>query len=336
MIKYFIASKLRANRNINAKGIFIWLLDKLLLLISPFIKYWEHRYINKYSSQPLKHQPIFIIGAPRTGSTILYQMLTNHLDITYISNLAAKLYRNIFFGIWLSNIIYKKNNHNNFISIHGDTTIGGYHAPNECGSFWYRWLPTDRHYVDENFLDNKSSTQIKQEITAITNYYDKPIAFKNLNAALRMRMLSKLFPEAKFIWIKRNPIYVSQSILIAREKINHNIVDWWSLMPFNYEKLKTLGPIEQVVEQIFSIEKQINNDIRLFSSENLLILHYENFDNYSGVMESIHNFIGKDINLNNSEQKPSIIIEEKYSFREEIILSLKNKIETMNWLDYTN
>ena len=71
-----------------------------LIFFSPIIALWEKPKAAEYANKPLMHQPVFIIGAPRTGSTILYQGLTNYIDVLYIDNLTSRLYKNFFFGIW--------------------------------------------------------------------------------------------------------------------------------------------------------------------------------------------------------------------------------------------
>jgi len=37
-------------------------------------------------SQALAHSPLFIVGPPRCGSTLLYQVLTEAFDLAYVSN----------------------------------------------------------------------------------------------------------------------------------------------------------------------------------------------------------------------------------------------------------
>jgi hypothetical protein len=70
---------------------------RILSLFTPIIVKWQKPYLDKYGNQPLKHQPVFIIGAPRTGSTILYQTLTNLYDVLYIDNLVCRFSKNLFF-----------------------------------------------------------------------------------------------------------------------------------------------------------------------------------------------------------------------------------------------
>ena len=50
---------------------------------------------NKIASLPLKNinPPIFIIGAPRSGSTLLYQVLINNFKLSYIPNISSIFYK---------------------------------------------------------------------------------------------------------------------------------------------------------------------------------------------------------------------------------------------------
>ena len=50
----------------------------------------EKYLINKHIQEEIKYPPVFIIGAPRTGSTILYEYITNYLDIAYINSILSK------------------------------------------------------------------------------------------------------------------------------------------------------------------------------------------------------------------------------------------------------
>jgi len=308
----------------------------MVAYLSPLISVFERKIFSHYSEFPLKQQPVFIIGAPRTGSTILYQAITNELDVLYVDNLACSLHRNLFFGVWLSRKIFKSKPHNNFKAEHGNTSMYGAHAPSECGGFWYRWMPKNRHFVDEGDIDDKAINEIRREITSVINYHDKPVVFKNMNAALRMRVLIKIFPKAKFIWIKRDPLYVSQSILKVRKKVNADTNTWWSLMPRNYESLKKMTPIEQVVGQVYSIEQQIHKDKSMFSKEATLALHYSELNKLETVLAKVHQFIGIDVPKKKSSAQAQIVIEEKDAYVGEPLLRLKNKIAALDWNDYTS
>jgi len=299
-------------------------LIKIYNSISYPIRIWENKFINKYGKMPLKHQPIFIVGAPRSGSTILYQILTNLYDVLYIDNLVCKLNRNIFFGLFLADKIYGKKPHNNYQSFHGRTK--GLHSPAECGQLWYRWFPKDRHYLDVSDVPERTILEIRKEVSSIVNYFDKPIVFKNLNAGQRIRVLSKCFPMAKFLFIIRDPKDISHSILKAKRRIGIPDNQLWSIMPKNSDELKMLEWDEQIVKQIYYLEKQIVEDSSLIDDNNFYIFFYNEFS-----LRSIKEIAIK-LNLMKKSNftVPEIKIDETIKFSTEAE-QINKKVEELDW-----
>jgi len=242
-----------------------------------FISLWEKRYYRQNRTQALKHSPFFIIGAPRTGSTILFQALTNFYDVLYIDNCVCRWNRNPLFGFWLSERRYGHSPHDNFRSEFGNTAKWGGHAPSECGEFWYRWLPKDRHFTDDHEITEQMVKEIRQEITAVCNYFDRPIAFKNLNAGQRLRLIQRCFPEAKLIYVRRDHRFIKKSILAARERAGVKQGEWWGIKPPNFKELQSLPENEMVAAQVISIEKQIELDLSRFPVSNHQILDFDDF-----------------------------------------------------------
>lgn len=318
---------------LNPKNYIRFILNNILILLTPVIKLWEKKYLNKYGDLPLKHQPIFIIGAPRTGSTILYQAITNQFDVLYVDNLVCRFDKNFFFGFWLSDMIFKQKAHNCFKSKHGDTTECGWHAPSECGSFWYRWLPQDRHFIDYNDIDEKIVEEIRQEISAVINYFNKPIVFKNLNMGQRMRLIKKAFPNAKFIFAKREAIFTAQSILKAKRKLGLKDNDFWSIMPKNINELQILdNGYEQIIKQIYFLERQIFEDKKLFNKDNFLIVDYYELNNYEQLITKLKNFLK--VYFRNNFKNPEVNLTEKISLKSNEIKEFEKEITKLNWSFY--
>lgn len=199
------------------------------------------RFLFKRLSEPdlEKAFPVFIIGAPRTGSTFLYQSITNSLDVAYIDNLVELFYDSFCAGFFISKALYGNKPHNNFVSYHGNTRrLGGLHAPSECGAFWYRWLPLDDHYVRSQDIDGASKKEIRTNIKCALAIVKRPIIFKNLNAGQRLDLLNNVFPESRFIFIKRDPLATAQSIYNAKQRVNYRPDQWWSIKPKTGVSLK--------------------------------------------------------------------------------------------------
>lgn len=216
------------------------------------------------------HAPVFIVGAPRTGSTIFYQAITNYFDVLYFDNVVAFWFRTILFGFKRSFKKYANAPHNCFTAAHG-ATVGG-HSPSECGEFWYRWLPRDQHFVEK--ADPTIASAIRQEVHEVCNYFGKPLVFKNLNVGQRLRLVLEAFPDARIIFIRRDPRFVLRSILSARRKLGVKAGRWWSVRPPRFEEYLNLPEVEMCAAQIFHIERQVLEDLALFPKKNIFIVDY--------------------------------------------------------------
>lgn len=301
-------------------------ITEFMKILTPIVAVKERKLIKKYSSTTLKHQPIFIIGAPRTGSTILYQILTNCFDILYIDNTVDIWHRNFFFGFQKSHKIYGNTSHNSFTSEFGITSLSGGHAPAESGDFWYRWLPRNKHFIDFKEIGDTSKQEIYNNIVSVINYYNKPLLFKNLNAGQRLRMIKEIFPNAKFIYVKRHMLFTAQSILTAKRKTGVADNQFWSIMPKNVEELKTLPWAEQIVKQIYFLELQIEEDSSLF--KDVLIIQYQDIlKNTKEVIEDVQQFASLDYRTDYAE--PIIKGGDYQSINDNDFKKLKSEIKNL-------
>jgi hypothetical protein len=309
-------------------------LRRIFKYSSPFIFLFEKKFIKKYGSSAPGYNPVFIIGAPRTGSTILYQMITNYLDVLYIDNLISLARDNLYFGFWLSNKIFKDKPHNSYKSEYGSTSSEGLHAPSEAGQFWYRWIPPGKIYLESDDIPDKKINEIRNNIYSIIKRYNKILIIKNNYTSQRLKLIKKVAPEAKFIFIKRNPLFAAQSIILTRQSIYGDKSIWWSIKPKNYEEIKDLAYLEQVVKQIYYIEKQIITDVKLFRQNNLLIVNYKEILTQDILLEKIQNFIGE-APIRKSFVKTKIYFSEKQKVENTIFENLKNEVSKYDWENYT-
>jgi hypothetical protein len=296
---------------------------------------FESILIEKYAAREPYTDPVFIIGAPRTGSTILYQILTNTFNFLYPDNLIELFNRNLFFGFLLSEIFYKHKAHNCFKSDFGNTVLCGLRAPHECGKFWYHWLPIEQHFVKKNTISQKSITDMRKTIYAIINRFKAPLLFKNLNNSLRLGLISEIAPNSKFIWIKRDPLFVAQSIYKAKENLKMEANEWWSVKPPNFDELRDLNGIEQIVRQIYYIEKQITLDKRYFPENNFIMVNYnELFEDNEYFLEMINRYLNNSLKKRKSYNNPDLKFSEKITLDESIISYIRDEIKNFDWDRY--
>lgn len=294
-------------------------------LFAPIITYAELRLgLYDRKNKECKHSPVFIIGSPRTGSTVLYQMLTHASDCLYIDNLIYAFFNNLPFGFWLSNKIFANKSHGSFDSKYGNTDT--WHSPSECGGFWYRWFSREQDFVNYGALEDGSVIEMRCNIHSIMNRYEKNILFKNLNASQRIRVLHEAFPNAKFIFIKRDPLYTVQSLLRAREKAKIPDTRWWSVKPMNYKKLNNLPLHEKLVSQVFYIEQQIAKDLKNINSNNVFIINYVDI---KSKFKQLSVFIG--CKPKNEIGIDSFEFDNKCSLSNENLMKLKMEIDKYDW-----
>jgi len=207
---------------------------------------------------PLKHPPIFIVGAPRSGSTLLTQVLTDAFNLGYLCNRHCQ-----FFGApALADRMFsplRKKKPSDYRSRDGATTEA--YAPNECADWWYRFFRRQPAYVPLEEADVGKMRRMRRSVAALTNALDRPVLFKNLYATLRLIPIIEYFPEALFILIERNELDNAHSLLEGRRRLHGSYDDWWSVEPPDIASLRSLPAHIQVVEQIRHIRTLIDKNI---------------------------------------------------------------------------
>jgi len=233
--------------------------------------------------------PTFIIGAPRSGSTLLYQTLVNAFDFGYLTNLHCRFYGGVYLvqallGNWLSLP------QSPYSSKHGK--VYGWSSPSECGQFWYRWFRHDPQYVPIEEVDMQQLQSLRRVLIALTDAFGKPLLFKNLYCALRLQPLAVLFPEARFIFIRRHPLWTAQSLLLVRQRVYGDKSSWWSMEPPDIDEIRDLAPEEQVLHQVNSIHQMILEEERRIGQDRFLHVSFEGFcQDVYGELERVKLFL---------------------------------------------
>lgn len=240
-------------------------------LLQAFVASFEI-FFNRRHSCP----PIFILGAPRCGSTLLIQALTEAFDIGYVSNCHCKWYGAPCLAESLLKPLLNRPA-SSFSSKHG-TTDGSY-SPAECGQYWYRFFRHKPAYVPITNISKTKLSRFQRSVNAFIYAVGKPVVFKNLYAGLRLQPILKAFPNSLFIIIKRDEIDNAHSILEGRFETFRSYDRWWSVEPPNVEELKKLPAYQQVVEQIRSIYHLVEADLSLMKvkKDQIMRVSYEDF-----------------------------------------------------------
>lgn len=234
------------------------------------LHYLETRAKDTTISMP--YTPVFILGAPRSGSTLLYQILLKAFRFAYFSNLHSTFWGGVSVVEHLAHAS-ERDRHETYTSAYGDTS--GLFAPSECPHFWYRFFRQDPPHVSLDEVAPKDMQGLRRVLASLMSKAGRPLLIKNLYCCLRLGPIIHYIPEAVFIIIERDIIDNAHSILEARKKRFGNYDSWFSVKPPGYKKLSAFPPHQQVVEQIRAIHRGINDELKNFPDNRIIRIDYE-------------------------------------------------------------
>ena len=155
---------------------------------------------------PIK--PILIIGAPGSGTTLLYQTMCSHRDLAYINHnmLRAGLRKRGKLVGDRRKALYILHN-----IIHRDPAST---LPHEADAFWMTYFRDYYNYMTENDYTEEMAAYFRKKVLQVQNLWGRPrFVNKNLQNSFRVRLLNLIFPDAKFIHIIRDGRAVAFSLL---------------------------------------------------------------------------------------------------------------------------
>lgn len=255
----------------------------------------ESRLVAKFDQPP--YPVILIAGPPRSGTTLVLQLLIACFDIGYVSNLMARFWKAPYIGALLAQELRRRKAMQapDFTSELGATY--GYEGPHEFGFFWQRWFPyNETHQTFPEDLKNVDFELFRQELAAMESVFGAPLAFKNpIVINLNMDTIAEVLPNAVFVICHREPLYVAQSILLSREKRYGDKGSWLGVKPKEYSWLKDLPYSEQIAGQIYYTEKRIKESLSSITLHRHFTIEYETLcKDPMGEMERVRELVERD------------------------------------------
>lgn len=221
---------------------------------------------------PSEAAPLFLLGAPRTGSTFLYQLLSHKLDLLYISNLINDYYfETPVVGLAIQNSVPED------FSL--ESSFGKTKGPfqvSEGSALMTRWFGGGHPsaIVSASVLSDMER-HFLETLAAAEVLFGRSVMIKNAWNCFRVPYLAKAFPSARFVWIKRDIADAAKSDLSARYQTKGRSDLWNSATPANIDQLMTLPPTAQVVENQYEFNHQLEVDLRAVGASRYIEVQYE-------------------------------------------------------------
>ncbi len=215
--------------------------------------------------------PIFILGAPRSGTTLLYQLLVEAFDVGYLANVHAEQPTDVA-RIEREQRPRAARSRSDFESTHGATRQPW--GPSEAGEFWYRFFDRDQHQVGDAAPEDRTVVQLRAAVRAFADACGAPVVFKNTINSLRVPALAAALPEARFLLIERDLTDNARSLLVGRAK-RGELTDWWGARPNGVEQIEHLDPATQVVWQARAVHSVARLELAQLAPERSLHVTYD-------------------------------------------------------------
>ena len=233
--------------------------------------------------------PVFIVGCPRSGTTLLIQWLAASGCFAYPSNFISRFYGSPYIGALIQQMLldpqFAFNDEMSGLSIRTNEWFkshlgktNGLLSPNEFWYFWRRYF----HYGEIQYLDDSKLKQIDinsllSELAALEDVFKLPLLMKALIVNWNLDFLAEKIESSVFLYIKRNSFFNIQSLLKARLKYFNDIRKWYSFKPVEYEFLKKEDLFTQVAGQVYFTNQAIQKGLSTVRSSRWLEIQYENF-----------------------------------------------------------
>ncbi len=233
------------------------------LLLSPL----EAR---RYRKATARTEPIiFVCGPPRSGTTLLGQVLIRQLPVAYLNNLTSVFPRSpISANALLGPLIRRKPI--DYRAYYGKSRYLS--GPNDALYIWDRWFGKNRNEVPRTLLENSDQAMV-EFFGAVESFYAKPLVTKNNRLNTCAHLVAEVLPRAHFLCLKRDPLFLAQSLLLARREIVGDMRHPYGID--SKTRVTSEDYIEDVCRQVMFYEAAAADQLARIGPERFWIVEYE-------------------------------------------------------------
>jgi hypothetical protein len=235
------------------------------------------------SSAPGSTAPIMVVGLPRSGTTLVYELLVQAFEVGFLTRLFSYTYGLPNFSARL--VAQKiRDPLARFDSTYGK--IPGRFAPAENAVFWERWFAETEelgHHIPSGCISDRATHEAEAIIASMSAITRRPFVFKNVYMTLSVPAFLRLLPRAKVVVVQRN----FESVVASLYKGRKTRATWWSIHPPFATDVYSRDAFEQTVFQCVRSQQILERTLASMAPSQCLIVDYES------VCEAPQSFVEK-------------------------------------------
>lgn len=217
--------------------------------------------------------PLFVLGLPRSGTTLAYELIVQAFEVAYFSRLFDYSYGMPNLTVRFCRP-FTRDRRPRYQSSYG--RIPGLFAPAEHHNFWMRWFPERArlgHYAPAVSLNGDDRRAIQAAVASISAIANRPFVFKDVYLALSLEVLLEAFEHGKILFVTREPVAIAASVYKKRERLGGRN-RWWSIRPPLTERVTGKDLAEQVAFQCIRSRQVIEMQSSALEDERLMLVDY--------------------------------------------------------------
>ncbi len=211
---------------------------------------------------------LLVVGAPRSGTTLLMQHLSRALGVTTADNIVARFWGAPALGVLVSRSLRAQAGGAAALTADDAPTSDygvtrGVFEPHEFGYFWQRFFDFSAgHALSEGSLITADWAGLRRELADMQAAGEgRPLCLKGVAVSQMLAALATHLPEVCFVVTDRDPADVAHSMLRAREARYGDARTWWSVEPAGQSAMAALPPVPQVAAQLAGILRGVEDGL---------------------------------------------------------------------------
>lgn len=210
--------------------------------------------------------PVFVVSAPRSGSTVFFELLSSHADFGWLTNYEAK-FPGAHFGGALRRILECKHWHiTGRKKEHAPTSRFNRLIPKraEGYDFWTRETGVDFHrsWLWSGRANAETAKKLRHITRRVLFWQGKPLFSTKFTGPGRIGYLLSLYPDARFIHLVRDPHAQIRSLMK---------VSFWN-RGGGHEQLWWRNDIPPFLQDYLRAAQQTNDPIAVAAAQNRAVI----------------------------------------------------------------
>lgn len=230
---------------------------------------------------------VFVVGGPRSGTTVTMQALAASGQFCYPTNVLARFASAPGIGARIQALLldprfdFRGELADVGRPVGFESDLGkspGARQPSEFWYFWRRFFPIDQpRELSPAELADVDVDGFLAGLAAIQSIDGRPLAMKAMLLMQNLPFLAATVPNSLFVDVRRHPFFQCQSLLDARRRFRGTVEDWYSVEFADMDELSALDPHHQVAVQVHRLQRSLDEQLTTIGPARTVSMSYPEF-----------------------------------------------------------